>query len=80
MKEKTKKIIYVKWIDSFYLEEECKEIEILDEMILETCGFFIGESKKYITLATEWSESQETWQHVHSILKTNIITKKIMER
>lgn len=78
MKRKKIKLIYIKWFDSYYGESVHATENMFEEspFIMETTGFYVGEEKGYICLATEKVSSNE-YKYRHYIAKVNILETKI---
>lgn len=74
------KLIYIRWYDAYWNEGACNMDNINKEspFILETSGFYIGDEKGYICMATERTPDGE-YKFRHYIPKVNIIEKKIIE-
>ena len=73
------KILYIKWFDSAYHRNELYPDEIKDDecVVIETCGFFVKETKKMIALAADWT-NDAMWRHLIYIPKVNILKKKFI--
>ncbi len=73
--------IIITWIDAWQDSDEhgsADEIMKLPEQI--TCrdiGFYIGEGKQYITIATE-KMGEASYRHTHRFPKVNIITLEVL--
>ena len=76
------KIVYIKWIDSYFDRSSYKieEIEKQDKYFtLEDCGFLIEDSKDCIKYASSYVANEKTYRYIHAIPKISIIRKKIIK-
>ena len=73
------KIIYIKWFDASYNPEHQSEDEMNDEFIIESIGWYVKETKRCITISTEYINKYGTWRHNYHIPKVNIIKKKVVK-
>jgi hypothetical protein len=75
-------IIAVHWFDAHQLPEAAgASKDLLDsECLLCDVGFYIGENKRYIAIATETDTKEpDSFRHVHYIPKVNITRIAILE-
>ena len=77
-----RKIALVTWEDAYFSKEPQTEAEILAEeqkKTMYTVGFFIRETDKYVTLAMEHDETDNTFRDICRIRKENIREVQILD-
>ena len=80
MPRSKRRVVFVRWFDASFQNEECTEDQLNPDVILETAGIFVREDERFLTLALDFHDSDDrsdkTWRHISHIPKVNILKTK----
>lgn len=76
---KSVKIIYVRWFDANFVDEQYEETELPDhDCVMSSCGILVSQNEHYLRLAIDYNETAKAFRTITTIPKVNVIEKKII--
>ncbi len=72
---KTKKVVRVTWVDSFFDTEVHSERDLASEddmVLIHSVGHLIRETEKLVTIGMDYDETNDNYRHVCRIRRENV--------
>ena len=72
-------IVYIKWIDAAFTDQDTCDIEPPSPVVMHTVGFLVKDAIDHIVVAHEWEPVEGTFRKMTAIPKINIVVKESWE-